>query len=188
MRSLILIRHSAVAIDPDRPASEWMLSAEGRRRCYELAAELEAYHPAVFVSSVEPKAVETGRLLAETLGRPWTTAAGLHEHERRSTPYFADRAIFEAAVAQFFARPDEMVLGEETAAQARGRFVAAVDDVLAAHPTGNVAIVSHGTVITLFLGHYNPHLDPFSLWRSLSLPCYFVVSAPGMKLVENGNL
>ena len=186
MRTLLLIRHSAVEIDPAKPAHEWVLSAEGRRRCYELAAGLARYDPAVFVTSTEPKALETGRLLAEALEKPWTTAVGLHEHERHSTPYFADPAAFEAAVAQFFARPDEVVLGEETAEGARGRFVAAVDEVLAAHPTGNVAIVSHGTVITLFLSHYNSHLDPFSLWRSLTLPCYFVVAAPGMGLVEKG--
>ena len=186
MRTLILIRHSAVKSDPGKPAHEWALSAEGRSRCYELAAELERYDPAVFVTSAEPKAVETGRLLAEALDRPWTTAAGLHEHERRSTPYFDDPAAFETAVAQFFARPGELVLGEETAAQARSRFISAVDAVLTDYPTGKVAIVAHGTVITLFLSHYNPHLEPFSLWRGLTLPCYFVVSAPGMRLVENG--
>lgn len=176
MRTLLLIRHSAVAIDPERPSREWTLSAEGRARCTDLALELTRHDPGVFVSSVEPKAGETAQLLAEALGRPWTTAEGLHEHRRDSVPYFASRATFEAAVAQFFARPDEPVLGEETAVQARHRFISAVDKVLAAHPTGNVAIVSHGTVITLFLSYYNPHLEPFSLWRSLTLPCYFVVS------------
>lgn len=186
MRKLLLVRHSAVEIDRDKPAHEWTLSAEGRARCADLAAKLARYHPAVFVTSVEPKAMETGRLVAKALGKPWHTAGGLHEHERHRVPYFGDRTAFEAAMADFFARPDELVLGEETAVAARNRFVDAVDNVLAAYLTSNVAIVAHGTVITLFLSHYNPHLDSFSLWRSLSLPCYFVLSLSSLALIEKG--
>jgi hypothetical protein len=46
-----------------------------------------------------------------------------------------------------------------------------------------LAIVTHGTVLTLFLAHHNPHLDPISFWRDLTLPCFFVTSIPAMEII-----
>jgi broad specificity phosphatase PhoE len=101
----------------------------------------------------------------------------LHEHER-DTVVFLRRAEFEAAVAGFFARPDELALGRETAAQALDRFSRAVDGVLAAHPQGTVAIVTHGTVLSLFVAA-RTGVDPFPFWRDLALPELVVQDLPG---------
>jgi broad specificity phosphatase PhoE len=183
MGLFLLVRHSAVEIEPDKPADEWRLSDDGRARCRWMASRLARYRPALFVTSQEAKAKETGQILADESGVPWQTAAGLHEHERRHTPYLA-QAAFAATMADFFARPNELLFGQETAEQARRRFSRAVSDVLAQHPAGPVAIVAHGTVITLFLSHHNAHLAPFALWRGLTLPCFFVVALPDMALLN----
>ncbi len=185
MTKLILVRHSAVQIEPDSPSYEWRLSAQGRSRCIELATSLAGYDPRIIVSSNEPKAMETGQILAESLAVPWHSEGDLHEHDRRGVAYYEDRVLFERVVASFFADPDELVFGRETAAEATARFDEAVRAVLAKYRTdepGDVIIVAHGTVMTLFLCQYNQHLDPFNFWCSLSLPCHFVVSLPDFSL------
>ena len=180
MRRLILIRHSAPEIDPDVPAKEWHLSQEGRRRCEKLARRLKRFSPDVFVSSVEPKAMETAQIVADRLGKPWEVAEGLHEHDRTKEP-FTTQAEFEAKVVEFFTRPKELVFGAETADQAGLRFMKAVVDVLPRHGGENVAIVAHGTVITLFVSRIS-EIEPVPFWKQLGLPAFVVLSWPGLRL------
>jgi len=175
-RRLLLIRHSAPEIVPGVPAREWRLCEEGRRRCEALAERVHVYAPRVIVSSVEPKARETAELVAARLGVAVQTADGLHEHERDNVG-FLGRAEFDAAVGDFFARPDDLVLGRETAAQALDRFNRAVVDVLATQRSGAVAIVTHGTVMSLFVAA-RTGVDPFAFWRDLALPDFAVLDLP----------
>ena len=183
MRRLILVKHSLPVLEPGVPAREWRLGKEGRRRCAVLADRLAPHAPARVVASPERKAAETAALVAACLGRPCETAAGLHEHERDNVPFYPTAAAWEAAVTRFFSRPDELVLGRETAARARERFVAAVQAVLAARPEGNVVIVAHGTVISLFVAHH-AGVDSFPFWQRLGLPSFVVLSLPELALLE----
>src|SRR5205823_7910923 len=93
---------------------------------------------------------ETGAIVAQRLGVPCSAAAGLHEHDREGAPFLGGDD-FQRAIEGLFTRPDELVYGRETANQARDRFAAAVDAVLAAYPDDRVAIASHGTVIALLV-------------------------------------
>jgi len=133
------------------------------------------------IASEENKARETGQIIAETLAIPWQTAANLHEHERHNVPYFATKKEFETAVAHFFTHPDTLVFGDETADQARERFDTAVRHLVTAYPTDTLIIVTHGTVLTLFLAHYND-FPPLPFWLKIKLPDLFVVTLPGMTL------
>jgi broad specificity phosphatase PhoE len=187
---LILIKHSQPAIVPGVPAAEWVLSDEGRQRCVPLAAALAAYAPGALVSSEEPKAVETAHLVAVRLGLPHSAAPGLHEHVRRSAAYTAP-AEFHASVAALFAHPSELVYGDETADEAHVRFVAAVagimGDAAQSRPGRAVAIVAHGTVISLFVARATG-IDPFNLWVRLGLPSFVALSWPCvgvLSIVEN---
>ncbi|MCB8981236.1 MAG: histidine phosphatase family protein [Ardenticatenaceae bacterium] len=182
---LVLVRHSAVQVDTAVPTPNWQLSKDGRIRCQTLAAKLQPYPIDLFVTSHEPKAIETGQILAEVFGVPCQTAVGLQEHDRRGVPYFANKTEFETAVATFFAHPNELVFGAETAVQARERFGTAVQQQLARHPQENLAIVAHGTVMTLFICQHNPQLDPLQFWRALTLPCAFVLSLPDYQLKQS---
>jgi broad specificity phosphatase PhoE len=180
-RELILIRHSLPEIVPDVPACQWALSKEGRLRCRWLAKRLAEYDPGVIVTSLEPKAIETGQIVASLLNKPLETAEGLHEHERRRGDFGTQRQ-FEARVATLFEQPGERVMGEETATQAQGRFVQAVNHAIARHPRGNVAIVAHGTVIALFAAQA-AGVEPFFFWKRLGLPAFVVFSLPSMGLI-----
>ncbi|MEZ4593846.1 MAG: histidine phosphatase family protein [Chloroflexota bacterium] len=182
---LILVRHAAVSIDPTIPSHEWPLTANGRSATHTLAHKLTPYQPSRIITSEEPKAVATGAALAEVLALPTHAAPGLQEHDRRGVPYFENKADFETAVAHFFTHPHELVFGNETAVQARGRLETAVQQQLDAYPQDTLALVTHGTVLTLFLCHHNPQLVPLPFWQSLALPCAFVVRLPGMELVDS---
>ena len=179
---LILIRHSQSQPQPDRPASQWRLTQEGRRRCIALAERLATYAPDVIVTSRERKAGETGALVAARLGLPAVVADGLHEHVREHVGWLPNPA-FEQAVTAFFARPNELVFGEETAGQAGARFDTAVRGVLETYPSQNVAIVSHGTVITLFVAQH-AGIAPLSFWKRLGMPAIVVLSQPDLRLLE----
>ena len=150
MRKLILVKHAPPLVMPGVPPEQWTLSEKGQALCVPLAERLRGYEPAVIFSSEEPKASQTAQLVAEHLGIPWRTGPGLHEHDRSNVPHMRS-GEFISMMELFFRRPDERVLGEETAEQARSRFEAAVSKVLAEQPDGNIAIISHGTVIALML-------------------------------------
>lgn len=179
-RLVILVKHAVPDIDPAVPAHRWRLSEEGRRRAEDLGRVLKAYRPGAVASSVEPKARETAEIAARSLGLPCLAWPGLHEHRRAGTG-FLTRERFEAAVADFFARPAVQVMGEETADAAHTRFRDALEALLSAHPANNLAVVTHGTVITLFVSRALG-LEPYPLWRRLGLPSLVVLGWPGPTL------
>ncbi|MGD9101442.1 MAG: histidine phosphatase family protein [Anaerolineae bacterium] len=181
MPKLILVRHSYPDIEPTRSANRWSLSETGRGRCKPLADKLAGYQLEIIVTSVEPKAVETGQIVADLLGKPCETAQGLHEHERRDVG-FGSRERFESSVADFFAQPRELVFGEESADQAHQRFSQAITNVIERYPHQNVAVVSHGTVMTLFVARA-AGLEPFPFWKRLGLPAFVVLSFPRFDLL-----
>jgi broad specificity phosphatase PhoE len=182
-RKLVLVRHSLPEFVVGLPASEWQLSDEGRRRCQRLAYRLAAYDLAAVITSTEPKAVETGKIVADSLGLPLETAPGLHEHERGVVTSTGDQGAFQAQVRRLFERPDELIFGAETADQAHARFTSAVAAAIERHPHGNLAIVAHGTVMTLFIARA-VGLDPVPFWNGLGLPAFAALSLPGLHLLE----
>ena len=182
-RKLVLVRHSLPEIVPSLPASQWRLSEEGRLRCEKLAERLALYEPAIVVTSLEPKAAETGQIAADILGVPFKTASGLHEHQRPRAGLFRTREQFEARVARLFERPGELILGNETADQAHARFATAIAAVVGQHPAGNLVVVTHGTVLTLFVTRI-VGLDPVPFWKRLGLPCFVVLLLPDLDLLK----
>lgn len=183
MRKLILIRHSLPEIVPEQPASQWRLSDAGRRRCTSLAERLASHEPVVIVSSLEPKAMETGQIVAAILGIPFETAANLHEHERRNVGFFADREQFQARVVSVFEHPGERILGEETADEAHVRFAQAIAGVIEQYPGGNLSVVTHGTVMSLFVSRATG-IAPVPFWKRLGLPAFVVLSLPDFGLLK----
>ncbi len=180
MRKLILIKHAAPVVAPGVPPERWVLSEQGRERCGPLADAVRPYAPAVVVTSTEPKAAETGAAVAGLIGVPAGPADGLHEHDRSNVPHLPSRE-FISLVEVFFRKPAERVLGRESADEALARFERAIDEVLARRPDGNVAVVSHGTVLALLLAMHGGG-RAFELWRRMGLPSYAVVELPAWRV------
>lgn len=182
MRRLIAVRHAAPEKRPDVPAREWPLSPAGQTDAQRLADLLVSYAPVAVIASDELKAQQTAQPLADRLGLSVEVAVDLREHERRTVGYL-DEATFQATMRRFFAEPDTLVFGEETAHHALARFTKAVDDALARHPDGAIAIVTHGTVLSLFAAAHGAG-DPMEFWRHLNLPAWAVFTMPDFTLEE----
>src|SRR5688500_8684089 len=178
MRKLILVKHASPKGEEGLPPEKWPLSEEGKAKCEVLARELAPLGPSVVVSSDEMKAEETGRITAERLGVPHHTAPDLHEHDRSNVPQLRS-AEFISLIELLFRRPNDLVLGKETAVAALSRFESALDEVVMEQAAGNVAVVSHGTVIALLLEKLDPKRRGFDVWRAMKLPSYAVLSLPG---------
>ena len=173
MKYLILVKHSLPEILEQLPAREWHLSEEGARRAGVLADKLRPYQPDVILTSVEPKAVQTAEIVANALALEMMVAPNLHEHERSRIPFLAQE-VFESRIQEFFEKPDELVVGNETAEQAHDRFQQAVSSVLKTYADQTIIIIAHGTVISLFVSHLTG-VPAFPLWKQLGLPAYLVL-------------
>ena len=133
-------------------------------------------------SSGEPKAVETAEIAAGCLGIGCSVYPGLHEHDRTGVPFLGDEEFAQAARG-FFENPDRLVWGNETAEEAGDRFEGAVRSGLDEWEEEVVAIVAHGTVISLLVARYND-IDAFGFWQRLGLPSFCVLSAEDLRLRE----
>ena len=107
---------------------------------------------------------------------------GLEEHHRDGVPFYPTNDEFEAAVERFFCKPVRLVLGTETAEQARDRMTAAIDDIIDAGQTDTI-VVTHGTVMTLYVAGV-AGIRPMAFWRRLGLPSYVVLTVPDMHLLS----
>jgi broad specificity phosphatase PhoE len=182
-RHLILVKHAMPQVDVDTPAHLWHLRPEGVAAARTLAARLVTrYTPSKVVASLEPKATETGTIIAERLGLPFATADGLHEHDRRAAG-FLGRAEFAARMRDLFAQPDAVVFGSESASAALTRFATAVDRVVNEDASGDIVIVGHGTVISLFVAK-RAEVDSTNLWSTLGLPSYISLELPSHRIIE----
>lgn len=181
MNHLILVKHSLPEIIPRIPANQWTLSEIGRVRCKSLVEKIESHAPDIVVSSMEPKAIETAQILAGQINKPFRTFEGLVEHDRTGVG-FLGKEQFEAKVNDFFEHPDHLIMGRETASEACERFSKALAAIEMEYPNKNIMVVSHGTVITLFV-QKSTGLEPLSFWKKLGLPSFVVLSLPQHKLM-----
>lgn len=183
-RFLLLVRHGSSEQVPTVPAHLWTLSEKGREKCRHFARQLLPYQPTRILTSHEPKASETGQIIAHELHLPCHIAANLHEHERATVPWFDSVEVFQAAVRQIFTHPDQLMWGEETGNQAQTRFSAAVHDLLGQYPDDCLAIVTHGTVLSLFVGQYN-QIEIVPFWEGLEMPALVPLTLPHFQLTPN---
>jgi broad specificity phosphatase PhoE len=162
--AVILVRHSSPRVVKDVSPTLWALSEEGSLATARLAERLAAYQPTALAASPERKAEETARIIAERLSLCVVRDEGFVEHRRPSLA-FGTRADFEASIRRVFDNPSERFFGGESADEAHARFEKALDN----HTGRPLAVVTHGTVLTLFVSR-KAGLDPMTLWTSLKLP------------------
>jgi broad specificity phosphatase PhoE len=171
---LVLVKHARPEVDPNRPSKAWTLGVEGLEGSLRLAERLRPLDLDLVVSSVEPKAAETARIVAKALDLPYQSGHDLHEQARETAGYL-DANRFQSAIQQLFATPSQLVFGEETGDAAGQRFGTALDLLARAHPDRRLCVVAHGTVIALHLERAYD-VDGWSTWKALDgLPCYVVV-------------
>jgi broad specificity phosphatase PhoE len=180
--SLVLVKHALPVLDPTRPAREWRLGTEGELQSKRLASRLRAFAPLRLVTSPEPKASATGRLIAAELSLDVSSVEGLREFDRPPLPLMS-QAEHERANAAIFADWDRPVPGAESGRDALNRFSDAIGAELAQTGVHSLVVVTHGTVISLFVAAHN-QVDAFELWRELACPSFVVLDVPSLSLRE----
>jgi broad specificity phosphatase PhoE len=183
---LILVKHSLPEIEENLPAHKWKLSVEGRVRTHQLAERLAHYQPEIIVSSEEPKAKETAEILARKHQLELHVVDGLHEHDRSNERYLS-KPEFQASIQEFLQKPNRLVFGKETANQTHARFYRSVHSVLQAYPDKTIAIVAHGTVISLFVSRITGISD-LLLWNELGLPSFVVIDMESHTRIARENV
>lgn len=189
-RSLYVVTHPEVEVDPAVPVPQWSLSDLGRRRLQGLLCQPWASQVEHIFSSSERKALEAAVALAAVRDLRVQVDPELGENDRSATG-FLPPPRFDALANRFFAEPTSSVQGWESAHAAQQRMVRAVQRALAASKAGDVAVVTHGAVGTLLWcylqgqpidrGHDQPGqgsyyavdiatMTPCSAWRRLPKP------------------
>ena len=88
---------------------------------------------------------------------------------QRRTVGWLSRAEIDAGVRRLLENPSEVVYGEESADAAYSRFAAAVGRLLE-NASSDIAVVTHGTVLSVYASRVAPIADVFAFWKSLKLP------------------
>lgn len=162
--SLVLVRHARPAMIDDRPET-WGLADGGSDDARRLGLTLRttiADRAWTVASSTEPKAVETAAALGFGAVR---TDERFGEVGR---PWYDDHQEFEDAARRYLT--GGTVSGWESLDDAAARFDAAV------HALGDRSVVvSHGTVMSAWLGRLIPDLDAVGFWERLEMPDAWVV-------------
>lgn len=122
------------------------------------------------IVSAEVKAIETGELLG--VG-PVTIDARVGEVTK---PWYDDFGEHQAATRRYL--EGATVPGWEPQGEACARFEAAIEAAL----TDGGVLVTHGTVMTLWLGRHIPGFDSFEFWSNLAMPDAYLFDRNGSTL------
>ena len=171
--TLLLIRHASNDLLKEHRMGGRMpgvhLNEQGRAEAEALADRLARTDLAAVYSSPMERARETARFIADRHGLEVRIHPGLHEVDcgqwsgqptdrLREDPYWLPLRIYPAWVP---------FPGGETSWQVQVRFLAALEEIRAAHPDQTVAVVSHADPIRLAVAHYIGL--PIDLFRRLSV-------------------
>jgi 2,3-bisphosphoglycerate-dependent phosphoglycerate mutase len=179
---LVLIKHAMPILSGTMPSNEWILSDDGKEKSKRLAEYLKDYQMTNIYCSTEPKAIETASIAGDILEKEVVVTEQIHEHERTSNRKIFPIAEFHEKMRKFFRYPDVLIFGDETATIAKQRYLKAVQSIVDNEQDGNdIVIISHGTVMTLFVSHYN-EVNQFDLWDSLGLPSIIELSLEDFSL------
>ncbi len=170
---LVLIRHAAVEIAPEVPANRWFLSAAGQRAASALGESEALRSVTTFATSPEPKATATASAIAN--GRPIVEIAALAELDRPAAGWLSSQAAYMALVTEILHQPRRSIRGSEPAAQAQNRIVQAVDELQARLAGKDLAVVSHGIVLSLYMAHIRRLPSDLAIWEKIGLPDLAVV-------------
>jgi len=180
MRPVYLIRHASPNVQPNVPAADWTLSDRGIAEAERLAEEAQSWDLRALYTSAESKAKATALIIGDACGLDAGVVQGIEE--LRFDEWIGNADAFSAAVRSILEQPDTSMRGAERASAAAIRFA----DAMRIVEQGELpaAVVSHGRVMTAYLGRVLHLEDPFALWRSIPMPGWALLDLDGPQLVE----
>ena len=143
---LYLVRHAAATIRSDRPTADWHLSPEGRAAVGVLATEPHWSGLCCLHTSPEAKAACTAQRIAACHGLPMYVVQDLREVENRT---WVDQCRYRSQVQSYL--EGDAVDAWEPKEAALGRMRGCIGAITTRHKGEEVAVVSHGLALTLYL-------------------------------------
>lgn len=172
MAPFVLVRHARPLRDSSVSPSDWDLDPSGTGVLAGLAKTLRGLGLQGFRTSAEPKAAQTGRVLADLLEVPTELDARLNEVSRPEVR--SDTAFSESARTYL---TGGTVAGWETLGSVVRRMQHAVTD---ASEIGCVGFVSHGTAMSLFLEHLGL-VRAWDFYLQLTSPDGWLIDGPTLR-------
>ncbi len=169
---ILVVRHAKPVVDAGRPSREWDLAESTRDDVLSLAARLGPFDVDGIITSPERKAVATAGIIATELRLAVVEDPAMHEQGGEAVPWIGSESAFHEAVARHFARPAEVVLGNESSDDAVKRFGAGVERARAHYRFP--LLVGHGRVMSGFIARITD-THPMQVWTDLRMPDAFVV-------------
>lgn len=172
---IFMVRHAHADWIPDESRP---LSAQGESDATRVALLLAPLPLDAIYSSPYPRALETVEPLATLVGLEIQVIEGLRERT------LAAGAVddFPAAMRASWEDLEHSFAGGESSSAALARFSLAVDDIVARHGRGAVALATHGNVLGLWLQQCDPAYD-YDFWCSMSWPDIYRVSLDWGRMV-----
>lgn len=169
---LVFVRHSKPLIDPALLRADWSLSPEGRSLSIGLGDRLDLGAGVDVVASTERKAIETAELL---------TAGSVRTDERLGEvdkPWYAEAQSHAEAVLAYLSggRLEDW----EPQGHALERFSAVIDE----SASSDVVVVTHGTVLSLWLGRVLDDFDGPAFWAGLAMPDAYILDTAANRLAH----
>lgn len=157
IKTIYFITHPNVQVNPELPPDQWSLSQKGYQRLDQLSQEsfwLEVQH---IFASYDNRGQETGKYLAQKHNLPLQQFPGLHEYERRESPFLSLNDL-RIAMRMFFKRPKESIFGWERALDAQNRIRNTLHQLIDEYPDlDTIAICSHGVIGSLLRSELMGH-------------------------------
>lgn len=182
MNRLYLVRHARTLIDPNRHHAEWQLDPAGEPQLHALARLPHWSSAHRIVSSSETKAVKTAEAIASMNQLPAVeTLDALRELHKGAFVSNHDEAM-----SMLFRFPDKPVGdGWETAESALRRFDRTVTELLQAARGRDLIVVSHGTVLSLYLAQLQgqSRVNPAD-WAAIGMPDFCAVDTETMHVIQ----
>ncbi len=171
-----LLRHAVTVKDPNKPVIEWDLTPDALIKINEYISEGKFDGITKIISSTESKAISTAKPILEYLNTnifvnedQKITIETLEEfvEVKREKRFLTDEEFLDQKKREL-TNLDQVENGVESANQALKRFESGVQKLEEQHLGENILIITHGTIMTLYLAKINHDLESvFARWEKL---------------------
>ena len=173
---ITFIRHSKATFLHDKPITSWGLTDEGIQLAKNLIKTDEIRRINVIYSSLETKALETAEIINQSAGLKVITNKDFCEVTSFSNKVFPE---FDKYAQDFFNDKVDRWNNGESKLEALARFNKALNEVIQTETKlghANIGIVTHGSILTLFIAQYQ-NSDLWELHKSIKSPDIIIFDA-----------
>ncbi|MFB4168948.1 histidine phosphatase family protein [Virgibacillus sp. JSM 102003] len=175
--NIYLVRHAHSTFTPDERKRP--LSQEGFITAEKVTELLQAENIDVVLSSPYIRAIQTVKGIAEYIEQEVILKKGFKERKLAGKPV----EDFDEAITKVWQDYNFAWAGGESNYRAQQRGVEAINHVLEQYKGRNIAIGTHGNIMTIIMNYFDKQYN-FHFWKTLSMPDIYKLTFDEKALVE----